>query len=315
MFIEHRKLGLGVFTSGDIDAEEAELAATEIVRLVNKGIQVARPYFDWRAEQAVNNSEVNVRNKCGDLYQRLEFLLGLYESKVAEVEASAGKTIRTNKPDGGFEISLPEYHLSREAEWLAISVVESFFSWTEHAFVHLAILQGKCVTGGAVKDLAAAEWKDKFKTALDLNDPTLKSYYDGLTTLRYGVRNFITHGAFGKSGEAFLFHSNAGAVPVQLPHRRGNYSYRFPSVLEFMGTERNENDQEAIGSIQSFIDYIRSGPLAPAWMFLDERMDVVLTHAQDGTYKLAMESQENMQDFIHYWTYLEDLYANMDFAS
>ena len=315
LFIEHRKMGLGVLRAGDLNPEKAEPAAREIVRLVNKGVRVAQPYFDWRAEQAVNNSEVNVRNKCDDLYQRLTFLLGLYESKMAEVQANAGKTAETDHQNGGIGIGFPEYDLSREAEWLAISVVESFFSWTEHVFVHLAILQGKCVTGGDVNALAAAEWRDKFKTALDLNNPTLKSYYDRLTTLRYQVRNFVTHGAFGKSGEAFLFHSDVGAVPVQLPHRRGEYSYRFPSFPEYMGTQRTQKDQEAIKCIQSFVDYIRSGPLTPAWMFLDEGMDLVLTHAQDGTYEFAMKSEQNMHDFIDYWTYLEDMYTNMDFPS
>ena len=58
LFIEHRKLGLGVFTPGGIGAEETEPTAKEVVRLVNRGIRAARPYFDWRAEQAVNNSEL-----------------------------------------------------------------------------------------------------------------------------------------------------------------------------------------------------------------------------------------------------------------
>ena len=313
LFIEHRKLGLGVFTPGGIDAKKAEPTAREIVRLVNKGIRVARPYFDWRAKQAVNNSRVNVRNKCDDLYQRFEFLLGLYKSKIAEIQANTGERVRTDYPSGGVGISFPEYDLSRQAEWLAISVVESFFSWTEHVFVHLAILQGRCVTGDDVSRLTAAEWKDKFKTALDLNDPSIKSYYDRLTTLRYQVRNFVAHGAFGKSGEAFLFHSDAGAVPVQLPDRRGEYSYRFPSFLEFIGEQATQKDQKAIECIQGFVDYIRAGPLATAWLFLDEGMDVVLTHAQNGTYKLAMESEENMQDFIAYRTRLEDISVNMDF--
>ncbi len=313
LFIEHRKLGLGVFTSGGTGAEEVEPTAKEIVSLVNRGIRVARPYFEWRAEQAVNTSEINVRNKCDDLYQRFEFLLGLYNSKIAEVQANAGRRVRVDNPTGGFGISIPEYPRSREAEWLGISVVESFFSWTEHVFVHLAILQGKCVTGSDVNYLAAAEWKDKFKTALDLNDATTKSYYDRLTILRYQVRNFVAHGAFGKSGEAFLFHSEAGAVPAQLPHRRGEYSYRFPNFLEFIGNQRPHKDEQAIECIQEFIDYIRTGPLAPAWIFLDEGMDSVLTHAQDGTYELAMESKENMQEFIKYMTYLEDMHSNMEF--
>ena len=102
------------------------------------------------------------------------------------------------------------------------------------------------MTGGDVNALSVAEWKDKFKTALDLNDPKTKHYYDRLTTLRYEVRNFVAHGAFGKSGEAFLFHSGAGAAPVQLPHRRGEYSYRFPNFLEFIGEQRTHMDHQAI---------------------------------------------------------------------
>lgn len=93
----------------------------------------------------------------------------------------------------------------------------------------------------------------------------------------------------------------------------GEYSYRFPNFLEFIGERGTHKDHQAIACIQEFVDYIRSGPLAPAWMFLDERMDSVLTHAQDGTYELAMKSKENMQDFIDYQTYLEDMYSNMDF--
>ena len=309
-YIEHRKMGLGLFTP--LDHKDEDLGQ-EVVRLVNRGVRVAQPYFNWRAEQAVNESAVNVRNRCTGLYDRFEFLLAQFNSKMAEAEANDRRVIRTNYPGGGIGMSFPKYQLIREAEWLAISVIESFFSWTEHAFVHLAILQGKCVTGIEIKNLAAAEWKEKFKTALGLDDPDIKRYYDRLMAIRYQVRNFVAHGAFGKAGEAFLFHSGAGAVPVQLPHRRGEHSYRFPNFLEFAARGANQTDQDTIEYIQSFIEYIRSGPLAPAWVFLDEGSDVVLTLAQDGTYELAMASEEAMNDFLKYWSYLEDIHANMDF--
>lgn len=310
LFIEHRKFGLGVFTSQDCDDEGV---AREIVALVNEGIRAAEPYFDWRAEQAVNDSKVNVRNRCNALYERFQFLLVQYEAKVAEARASRGKVIGRHHAYGGTSFRMLDHQLFQEAEWLAVSVIEGFFSWTEHAFVLLGILQGKCMSAKDVERLAGARWDKKFKTALGLEDPEIKRYYDMLLAIRQQVRNFVAHGAFGKSREAFLFHSDAGAVPVQLPHRAGEYSYRFLRFWESGGQSAVDADQLAIQEIGNFVDYIRSGPQAPAWLFLDSGSDLVLAHSQDGTYELAMESEESMNSFLEYWTYLEDLYANMDF--
>ena len=307
LIIEHRKLGLGIFTPNGSDGEKA---AMEVVRLVRKGVRAAQPYFEWRAQQAVNDSKINVINRCRYLYQRFEFMAGQYDSKMEEVEASRGTAIRTEHATG-YSTSYPEYRLEREAEWLATAVVESFFSWTEHVFVHLAILNGGYETGEDVKDLAKAEWKDKFKAALGLDDRELKRFYDKLTTIRYQIRNFVAHGAFGKAGEAFMFHSDVGAVPVQLPHRQGEYSYRFSnSLLSFSDDE--QSDRYALVCIREFVNYIRSGDRLPAWMFLDEGFDVVLNHTHDGTYQRAMKSVDGMQSFIDYWSWLEDQYENME---
>ena len=234
-FVEHRKLGFGVFGSSDCSDEET---AEKTVDLINKALQVAEPYFDWRAEQAVLASEVNVRNRSNALYERFQFLLGLYKVKVAEAQANQGKFSGRYHAGGGMSWQRLDYQLWREAEWLAVSAIEGFFSWTEHAFVLLAVLQGNCVDAISVKKLAAAQWNEKFKNALGLSDPKLKRYYDELLDIRYQLRNFIAHGAFGKSGEAFMFHSNAGAVPVQLPHRSGDYSYRFLRFYEAGGKLR-----------------------------------------------------------------------------
>jgi hypothetical protein len=68
--------------------------------------------------------------------------------------------------------------------------------------------------------LAIGDWKDKFKAAIDLRDQTAKGHYDTLLEIRRQIRNFVAHGAFGKDGQAFDFHSSAGAVPVRLPHQK-----------------------------------------------------------------------------------------------
>lgn len=301
LFIEHRKLGLGVFSRDNTDAEDA---AKEVVRLVRNGVKVARPYFDSRAQEAVTSSQVNVRNRSIELFERFQFLLGLYEAKRAEYD-EADKV-------GPLGFKIPDFTIRRHMEWLALSVIEGFFSWTEHVFIHLAILQGKRTTGDSVGKLANYEWNSKFKEALDIREPSIKHYYDELMSLRRQVRNFVAHGAFGKDREAFRFHSDAGAVPVLLTHSPRNRSYRFPDSLRLSQRNTGSSDLDAIALIQDFISCVRSGPLAPAWMYLDCGEDLILTMAESGLYGLAMESEEAMAEFIEYLTYVNDMHANMD---
>ncbi|WP_228378448.1 hypothetical protein, partial [Chryseobacterium sp. CCH4-E10] len=77
-----------------------------------------------------------------------------------------------------------------------------------------AILTQKIKTGEEVTKLIDAEWKTKFNTVI--SDDMLKEYYIELLMIRNQVRNFVAHGAFGKDGNAFHFHSGAGAVPVMM---------------------------------------------------------------------------------------------------
>ena len=91
LFIEHRKLGLGVFSSHDTASEEA---AKEVVRLVKRGVKVAQPYFDWRAQDAVMRSQVNVRNRSSELHDRFQFLLDLYEATLTESEVAWSRPVK-----------------------------------------------------------------------------------------------------------------------------------------------------------------------------------------------------------------------------
>lgn len=68
------------------------------------------------------------------------------------------------KPEGGGTLhTFRAFELRRQAQWLALSAVEAFFSWTEHVLIHLAILNGKAKTGREVADLADSDRATKFK--------------------------------------------------------------------------------------------------------------------------------------------------------
>jgi hypothetical protein len=205
-----------------------------------------------------------------------------------------------------YSSSWPAFELLRQSSWLGIAAIEAFFSWTEHVLIHLAILQGKIKTGEEVADLAEAEWAEKVKVAIGLDDPTVKALYDELLKIRRQIRNYMAHGAFGKHGEAFDFHSSAGAVPVNLtdPEGRDRFSIRFvPSFGE----------AAAIATAEVFIEKLWAGDLAPAKMYLQEAsMPVILTYASDGTYESAMSSPESMEEFIDGLAHEMDDAANMD---
>jgi hypothetical protein len=173
-------------------------------------------------------------------------------------------------------------------------------------FILLAILRGSTVTGDAVAKLAAHHWEAKFKAALDINDPTTKRFYDDLVLVRRQLRNFVAHGSFGKQGEAFLFHSGAGAVPVRLPHHQGA-SFRF-------GRGSESVDHEAITLLHAFVDHLWSGLRSPARIYLQQYgLPLILSMAQKGEYSRAMASEDDMAAFAHHLAGVMDRHADMDF--
>lgn len=304
--IEHRKMGLGVFAE---EAEVQEEQAARIVGLVRKAVQVATPFFEYLAEQAVAKSKLNVENRSASLFARFEYLRELYRKTAREAESRKDEQIvEETKHNGGVtrKIYFPGLELRTNAEWLALAAIDAFFSWTEHIFIHLAILQSKITTGIEVADLASADWAEKFKGAIDLDENGMKKLFDDLLTIRAQTRNYMAHGAFGKRGEAFRFHSSAGAVPVLLPHRAGRRRFTLFDADSF-------TELSALGVIDEFVAQLWSGGREPAREYLqDTHLPIILPMASDGTYKWAMQSLDDMRALITKLQYDFDRAADMD---
>jgi hypothetical protein len=146
---------------------------------------------------------------------------------------------------------------------MALAAVDAFFSWTEHVFIHFAILNGRATTGDQVANLAVADWKTKFKLALDLNNKETIELFEALIKVKEQLRNFTAHGAFGKEGEAFSFHSGAGAVPVILIPRSHGFRYSKGRGIDF--------DEEAVlATIEKFIQHLWSDERDAARIYIQE---------------------------------------------
>lgn len=304
--IEHRKFGVGVFAH---NAAAEEPQAQQIVALIKKGVKVAEPFFEWLADRAVHDSKLNVVNKNDELFKRFEYFLAAHRKMANEArERAEERHVEKRDVEGGTVTTahMPAIELRSNARWLALAAIDAFFSWTEHIFIHIAILSGTIASGLEVADLAESDWKTKFKRALDLSDPKTKSLFDDLVVIRRQLRNFMAHGAFGKQGEAFSFHSGAGAVPLLLPHQAGKHRFTLSGDLAF-------EDAKALNVISDFIGHLWSGEREPAQLYIQKSgLPLILTMAKDGTYSRAMSSLEDMQELIDHLTHEWDQAANMD---
>ena len=144
--------------------------------------------------------------------------------------------------------------------------------------------------------MAESGWDAKFKSALDVQEPKTKAFFDKLISIRRQLRNFAAHGSFGKEGEAFSFHSGAGAVPVRLAHQTGHPRFS-------LSGERAFSEAEAIETIERFIAHLWSGPREPAFLYIQKSgLPIILTDAADGTYRSAMQSVKTCRHSSKSWS-------------
>lgn len=141
--IEYRKFGLGIF--GPIKDDQN---CFEISKKIFKAVKIAEPYFESIAKSKIDGFKLNVINYSKTLFSRYQYFKDEYDKKV-DTNASL-KTFE------GFE--------SRQQEaWIALSAIDSFYSWTEQVFMQIGILQGKLKNGKAVIKFMDEDWRTKYK--------------------------------------------------------------------------------------------------------------------------------------------------------
>lgn len=301
--IEYRKLGLGIFVN---DIEQDQVEANEIVNKIIKAVKSIKLYYNYVAEEGVKKSEINVNNYNFDLFERFNYLKDLYKIQYSKYEKNKGKTKTENLPNGGKVISCLDYQFLKNSKHLAVSVIEAFFSYTEHLFIHIAIIAQNVSDGEQISKLIEAEWKTKFITAIPLSNKEENKFYNELLIVRQQMRNFVAHGAFGKNGNAFQFHSKTGAVPVVMKHDKNKNKFEFQGNLYF-------NDEEVIKLIENFIDYLWKSKYQPVMLYTQEYyLPTIVTLSKNGVYKEAVESMENMEEFANRLSDKLDNSANMD---
>lgn len=305
--IEYRKSGVGIFIQGGTEDEQQ---AMEICQRINRTVSKVKIFYDYLAEKGIQDSKLNITNNCADLFARFQYLIEMYREhqlKVKEIKGVFDPSRGISKATfDSFHIE-ESYKAQRKKNWMAISGIEAFFSWTEHLFIHLGILGGRLLAGNDIARLIGAEWKDKFAIGLTLNEPENVIYLNKLLVVRQQLRNFVAHGAFGKDGAAFNFHSGTGAVPVVVNAKKDRNRFSLTSELTF-------DDDVVIDLLENFVDFLKTGKTACAMYHIMEcGVPTILTYARDGTYMKCSEDIEKMKKFSEYLLAKFNAAANMEF--
>lgn len=301
--VEHRKFGWGIFVQ---DEDGDNQTAEEIAVKINRACRKATPFFEWHAQTHLDGLRLNVHNKSRHLHERYKYFLNLYFRSVKRLpvpryEERSGSKQSLQSLIREFE--KPKRHKER-VEWLALAVIDAFFSWTEHVLIHIAIMGGRIRTGEELVRMVNAEWAEKFKKAIDIRESMAKMYYDTLIVIRRQLRNFVAHGAFGKRGEAFQFHSPIGAIPVTLSweHKK----------LELTG-ESEFDDQKALVTIAAFVSFLWSGERALMKLYIQgTELPLRPSSAKFGEYAEALKSKRTMKAYIEELQRSEEDARHMD---
>lgn len=300
--IECRDSGPGIFASSpDPDAgmdtppdEEVQRDSLKIAALIGQTLSAADPWLIWRAGEAASGSDLNVANNSDWLFARYEFFRDRFRALREEAEERKGERVITKGAvkDGTpyTSVMVPSLKIEREAEWVAQAAMEAFFSWTDHVFIHLSVLQGRLRSGHDVARLAEADWKAKMETALDMSDPETEKYRVLLSSLHAQVRRVAARGGFGREGEALWFHSGAGPAPL---HLTGDQSH----PLSLAG-DAALDPEEAILAIEDFIEHLWSGPREAMQKYVLSGLPAFLLLAADGTYEKAIRSEDHMARLV-----------------
>lgn len=301
--LEHRKFGVCLLAHDPVK-EEKEI--NEILENINNAIKIANPFFKYIAQLNLKTDKINVKNCSQLLYSRYKYFLKKYKSCHKKLELEEQKPPKIKKIGNCTQIRYNNVYLyKQERLFLFFAFLEAFFSWTEHVFVLLAVINGEFTTGQDVINFIKKGWAEKYKKVINISEN--ESLYNELLEIKK-LRNYITHGDFESEGKTFYFHSGAGAVPIYLNENGNNL------VASYENKNIEHIEKITLPTIESFIKLLWSGERKNAKILIQEYgFDLILSYSTQGKYKKIIKNRKETLKFAENMCWKIDCATNMDF--
>ncbi|MGW6218641.1 hypothetical protein ACWF8U_02050 [Streptomyces olivaceus] len=299
--LAHQKFGLRLYVdSRSLPSEdEAEALHERVVVMLEKAQRyLERRYLRNFADDQIQQGKVTIRNQ----YHRLRGIYVYFRDGAEDAFAGRGRI----KPDGekGGRLIAPR---ETEGFYNAVAMVSAYFSLLEHTLVLLLPFLGFDPSKDSLKSFIGDRWGIKFKKIFELSSDSLaKSHFDALHRIAEEYRNTYGHGGFDKFGSTMLFHmEGVGALPAVLSDIRERPYFNFVPV----GIDDFGRIKDVFDACDRWIEDV-AAPLAMTW--IKGGMDVYYDEQFRSEVALAMQSAEEFAAMLHYYGYLVDQAANMD---
>jgi hypothetical protein len=274
----------------------------EIIRALGRCCSVAESYLKTEIETRLVSAQVTIENQ----YYRFEGAYQFFRTRAREAYSTPPAKPVTNKTRFGEVTTWDKYRPKKEGGYLASAMLDAYFSKLEHLLVLMSAFSNLDFENGGLRRFVGDFWSDKFKALFDVqSDKHAKRIYDDLRNIKEELRNPASHGGFLKNGESFLFHSEAGALPVMLTRSNVDFEFRITPVPP------STFDQvcELLDRADTFL---KNSSLAEGFAFAVAGLDVAFDAKSRQEFRRAAQS-DDFEAFLNRRAYIQDMHANMDY--
>ena len=223
-----------------------------------------------------------------------------------EKEPPKPKPVKFDDDGRAIAYNLDPFRPLRIGGYLAKASIISYFSWIEHLLVLLYPLT-QSYQSEEMEVFLGKTWREKWGMVFSHEDRKAQKALSILNLLAKNYRNPLAHGGIKRGGEFLAFHlSGAGAVPFLEDDDNLGAEITIAQISE-------ERFKKIISQQDETICLIRQSRLALAWEYVASGLNVAGDVNSHNKYLVAQKSDDAMEEFIAYTSYMEDKYANMDF--
>ncbi|MCM3527858.1 hypothetical protein M4D56_01950 [Cytobacillus oceanisediminis] len=290
-----------------INTKDVEIAKSVLKRL-NTSIKIVDKLCSPIIEQLVNKGEITLEN-------RFSLIKGRYNYFRTTAEKLFTRSAPKREKDDSVNILTHfilrhniESRYYQEASFNAQAMLDAYFSLQEHILVLLLPFSSFDKSAENLSDFISKDWTEKFNRVLKpANDPLVMRHFDKLRTLRERFRNKSAHGDFEKNnGSLYAHFGELGAIPVQMSLFEKGMEYSFVSITDM-------NFLDICNVIDEF-DYFLS--TSEKWKkpmsLIISGVDISFDESSIESYQKAMESTEELNEFIEMYFEKINQFSNMD---
>jgi len=299
-----QKFGLRLhIASAEGQQLDVNKVSMEIIKKIQKAIhRVEKTLLMPFAEQQIRTGHVTIANQYYAFMNRY-----IYFREKAEKAINQEKSTNTKNIEELTQSLNEIFRAKNELFYNTIAMLDAYFSFLEHLFVLVMPLY---LNNVRLLEFIGSFWADKYKMLFDIrSNPSAKSFYDDLNTIKERFRNFYAHGGFEKGGASLYIHiPNIGAIPAQFSKVKNSPHFDIIPI-------REDSFSDICKIIDGFDKWLRSedSGLQLAIRYAESGLDLPCDKQTIQKIRSAMTSDESLEGLIEYYSHIWEMHTNMDY--